>query len=166
MANLETLYRKIEDFQAQQRPEIKAHYQCKNGCSRCCYTDLSVFEVEKKLIEKWIQNLAPETRIALENKWKNPAKSGACAFLREESCTIYEARPLICRTQGLAMFFKENEQSYVDICPLNESVLNEISRNEVLDLDRLNQVLAQLELQDSAGIKRDRVRLAKMIVDF
>jgi Fe-S-cluster containining protein len=166
MSNLLKLYRKIEDFQANQRPALTAHYQCRNGCSRCCFTDLSIFEVEKKTIQNWLQSLGPEERSALLNKWKKPAKTGACAFLREDACTIYPARPLICRTQGLPLLFKENEQSFLDICDLNESALKEVNSDEILDLDRLNHLLAQIELEDSGGRKRDRSRLLDFQTDI
>ena len=157
--NIHQLYSKIDDFQNQQRDSLKAQYQCKNGCSRCCHTDISVFEIEKTNLLLWFQSLSSAQKHELNGKWNLPRAEGACAFLRNDSCTVYEARPLICRTQGLAMLFNEDEQPFLDICPLNESALEDIEENEILNLDLLNNILAQMEQQDAKNTDRDRTRL-------
>lgn len=160
--DIQALYSKIDEFQNQQREQLKARYQCKNGCSRCCHTDISVFEIEKNNIALWFESLSVEQKNELKMKWEQPRTEGACAFLRNDSCTIYEARPLICRTQGLAMLFQEDEQPYLDICPLNESALEDIEENEILNLDLLNSILAQLEQKDAGCTDRDRTRLEEL----
>ena len=160
------LYLKIEEFQNRQRAELLARSTCKNGCSRCCHTDISVFAVEANPIREWFKGLDSAKKETLSARWNEPRQPGACAFLRNDSCTIYEARPLICRTQGLAMRFQgEKEglvQTLIDICPLNDSMLEIIQENEVLNLDLLNRILATLEQQDAQGTPRTRTRLADL----
>ncbi len=160
------LYLKIEEFQNRQRAELLARSTCKNGCSRCCYTDISVFAIEANPIREWFNSLNSGQKSTLLERWKEPRPPGACAFLRNDSCTIYEARPLICRTQGLALRFQEEKeglrQTLIDICPLNDSMLEIIHENEVLNLDLLNRILATLEQQEAQGTPRERPRLVDL----
>ena len=163
------LYQKVSDFKV--GPEALAKSHCQKGCSRCCYVDLSVFQVESKNIEHWFGSLATEKQNAIREKWQTPlnftqtfsgVETQSCVFLHEEACTIYEARPLICRTQGQAMKFKEGTDEYLDICPLNEEMLNELTDKEVLNLDLLNMILSQLEKVDAGNVTRERVKLSDL----
>ncbi|WP_408095735.1 YkgJ family cysteine cluster protein [Peredibacter sp. HCB2-198] len=163
------LYQKVSEFTV--GPKAQALSHCQKGCSRCCYVDLSVFQVESNNIESWFRSLSVEKQNSIREKWKMPLNSTetfhgvetkSCVFLHEEACTIYEARPLICRTQGLAMKFKDAAEEYLDICPLNEEMLDELTEKEVLNLDLLNMILSQLEKVDAKNISRERVKLSDL----
>lgn len=153
------LYAKVAQFEKQLGPLAKLKSQCKNGCSKCCYTDISVFEVEASNIKKWFSALSLDQQEVIKSKWNEPRSEGACIFLRNESCTIYEARPLICRTQGLALKFMAHEEISIDICPLNEEMLDVMEEKEVMNLDLLNTILSQIERADSPNEIRERVKL-------
>lgn len=90
--------------------------QCRRGCSSCCVDELTVFEVEADRIRDAFPELLEAGK---------PGPAGACAFLDHDgACRIYEARPYVCRTQGLPLrWFEEDEEEEVvelrDICPLN-----------------------------------------------
>lgn len=159
---IKDLYNKVADFEARISSEAMKHSQCRKGCSKCCYTDISVFEVEAANVRNWFKTLTESQKSELHSKWNTPSNEGACAFLHEEACTIYEARPLICRTQGLAMSFKEDDQFFADICPLNEDMLNELADSEFVNLDLLNMILSQLEKLDAGEMNRDRVKLTSV----
>lgn len=163
------LYQKVSDFKV--GPDAQAKSHCQKGCSRCCYVDLSVFQVESKNIETWFENLPTEKQQSIREKWQKPlnhtqtfagVETQSCVFLHEEACTIYEARPLICRTQGQAMKFKDGSDEYLDICPLNEEMLDELTEKEVLNLDLLNMILSQLEKVDAGNTTRERVKLSDL----
>ena len=74
----------------------KADVACAPGCSHCCVGHLTVLPVEAVNIETYID---------AHGFTKPPVqRPGACSFLdKEGACTIYPARPLVCRTHGLAM---------------------------------------------------------------
>ena len=88
---------------------------CRRGCSACCVDNLTVFEVEAERIRRAHPELEQMT----------PHAPGACALLDEDgACRVYEARPYVCRTQGLPLAtFEEDEQGEVrerrSICELN-----------------------------------------------
>lgn len=161
---LKELYRKVDAFQDNLSSESKAFSQCRKGCSRCCMVDLSVFRVEADNIREWYTSLSSSEKKSLKEKWENDTPSGQCSFLCEDSCTIYEARPLICRSQGLPLRFQEGGETYVDICPLNEDMMEVVKGVEILNLDLLNTILSKIEAME--GGERLRVDLTDLKKEF
>lgn len=162
------LYDKISQFEQQVTPSTRELSSCRRGCSKCCYTDISVFEVEANNIRSWFHSLAAAKKAELSKLWSAPAlktmsfsgeEVSSCVFLNQESCSIYEARPLICRTQGHALSFREGKDMFVDICPLNEEMLDTLTSSEMINLDLLNSILSGLEKIDSKNTERHRIRL-------
>lgn len=166
--SLSLLHQKISAFEAAQSEELQKLSQCQQGCSRCCYVDLSVFEIEASYIRQWFHSLSSVEKQKLRAQWSSLLTEQlnfqnqsvkSCVFLRQESCTIYPVRPVICRTQGLPLTFRLESQTHVDVCPLNEEMLNQATASEILNLETLNVILAQMEKQDAHGSSRQRVSL-------
>lgn len=89
--------------------------RCARGCSACCVDGLTVFRVEA-------ERIADEFAAVLSAE---PHPEGACAFLDSHgACRVYEARPYVCRTQGLPLrWFEETDEGVAelrDICDLND----------------------------------------------
>lgn len=168
MATLSELYQKIQSFGDGLSKQSQELSHCRAGCSRCCYVDLTVFDIEANNIRNWFNALSLSEQESIKKKWQTPLSRmmnfhgeevNSCVFLHNEECTIYDARPLICRSQGLAFKFKHEAQEYVDICPLNEEMLDVLEDKEVLNLDLLNMILSRLEQDEASGKVRSRSRL-------
>jgi len=75
----------------------------------------------------------------------------ACPLLVEDRCSIYESRPLICRTQGLPLLLEaEDGGQEVDFCPLNfagPDAVDDLEETHLVPLDDLNLKLALINLQ-------------------
>ena len=75
----------------------------------------------------------------------------ACPLLVEDRCSIYESRPLICRTQGLPLLIEaEDGEAEVDFCPLNftaPGAVDDLEEMHLVPLDDLNLKLALVNLQ-------------------
>lgn len=86
------------------------HMQCAKGCDSCC-TNFRLLPLEFEYIKSKLQALEsfPDTG------------RNQCAFLVEHRCTIYEFRPIICRTHGLPILNmnEEGEQWELSFCELN-----------------------------------------------
>ncbi len=86
---------------------------CKAGCDMCCM-DYSIFPIEFYSILNDIKSagLHPETtEVQNEN---------VCVFLKNHVCTIYEQRPVICRTHGLPLLFMNDDSEWeLSVCDLN-----------------------------------------------
>lgn len=129
--------------------------KCKEGCSKCCFTDISIFKVESERIKDWFNSQDIEVQNELKVLWATKNESGACTFLYGDRCTIYEARPVICRTQGAPLFLAS--ENALDYCPLNfES--GDPPKEDWLNLERLNTMLALAA--KTTGLDQ-RIRLKK-----
>jgi len=111
--------RMINKYFEQQKPYIF----CKAGCSHCCEKgQYPVTKIELAYLLLGFSQLPNEQKIEIIEKIKklkqeklkfeteNPAsKEGfmyECPFLKNNKCSVYEFRAVICRTHGL-MFFVE-----------------------------------------------------------
>lgn len=135
-------------------------FRCAEGCDVCCHVRIGVFAVEAAPIRDALARLAREdpalrTRVRLQAD--DPAHAHRCALLVDGKCTVYEQRPLICRSHGLPVLVpdpREPAALQLDHCPLNFT--NEPPpRASMLRLDAVNQPLALLArlwtAPDSAG---------------
>ncbi|MEA9355681.1 YkgJ family cysteine cluster protein [Bacteriovorax sp. PP10] len=130
--------------------------QCKKGCSKCCQTDISVFEIESDRIEDWFAAQEPVEQQRLLDLWQTPNQETYCTFLYNDQCTIYEARPLICRTQGLPLYVAS--ENVLDYCPLNFKA-GDPPKEDWLNLERMNTLLS---FAASTEKKDKRIRLKKL----
>ena len=170
---IQDLYQKVQDFEARLSEPTKRGLKCKQGCSACCHQRFSVFSIEADHIKNWFAALSESEKKSLLENWREDLslrspddKTLACVFLDDKgACTIYPARPLICRTQGLPLaLLKEETQSrqQLDICPLNRDVLAGVEAGDILNLDLLNTILSHLQRQYSSSENGERVCLSDL----
>lgn len=132
------------------------HLVCRAGCSGCCQHHLSVFPVEAARVKAASAALPDELRARIEqqartvNEREAQGQPVACPLLVDEHCAIYEARPLICRTQGLPLLLEAEDGGHeVDFCPLNftaPEAVNDLDEQYLVPLDELNFKLALVNL--------------------
>lgn len=112
---------------------------CKNGCSLCCQS-FKILPVEFHSI----QSSLSEKNVTINKKHK----SDQCKFLVNNSCSIYEERPVICRTHGYPLIrLNEEAGAYeVSFCELNfiDFKLEKFNRNNVFYEDKYNSKLFML----------------------
>lgn len=156
MNDLRPLQKKAEDEFTRFAQKYSEGMKCSAGCSTCCIDELSIFSWEAAIITDWFFDLTDEQK----EKWKKlqampsrpvgQSQENACAFLHEGVCTIYDARPSLCRTQGMAMqFLDDHKQVQRDWCPLNfkdETNCGPPAPEDDLNLEALNKMLAQAQI--------------------
>ncbi len=129
--------------------------QCAPGCERCCHVDLSVFEVEAASIRDALAALPTFLR---ERVRAQSDQSERCAMLVEGRCAVYDARPLICRSHGLAV---QTEDGSIEHCPLNFTDTLPAAA-DVLRLAAINEPLSVMAtLWDGQGQRVPLRTLAK-----
>lgn len=147
-----------------------AHLCCRRGCSGCC-TNLSVLPVEYDVILRDLRDAGVTSIIFDPNE--------PCGFLKDGMCSLYAARPLICRTHGLPIAFTNETfdppETNVSFCPMNFSEVDldeyEFGPHNTIDLDRLNGRLQEVnaiylsELPPSSRPPQ-RVPLAQLAKDL
>ena len=109
--------------------------RCAAGCEQCCHVDLSVFEVEAARVRDALRRLPADLRARVRDQ---AAQTERCALLVEGRCTVYEQRPLICRSHGAAVRLDDGR---VEHCPLNFTARPPAPAT-VLRLDAVNRPLS------------------------
>lgn len=141
---------------------------------------MSVFAVEAAAIGEAVDALPETLRQRLAQQARDVLGMEArdeptiCPMLVDDRCSIYAARPLICRTQGLPLLLETDDgEAEVDFCPLNftaEDAVADLDEAHLVPLDELNLKLALLNLQhcrekeiadDASG---QRVPMAEIIL--
>lgn len=134
---------RADRFASSVRARYRELIQCKAGCSKCCQGGLSVVMVEAVALGAQL-NLS-EDRVHLQAGQAPLARDGQCALLTSDGlCCAYEARPLVCRTHGLAL--KRAASPDIVHCDLN-FVGSTPHLSSVLDLDNLETALFAVNLE-------------------
>jgi Fe-S-cluster containining protein len=127
--HLVRLRARVDDHFAQAVARTPEQFACRPGCESCCHTRFSVFEVEAAPIREALATLGlddPETRRRLRERGQE-SQLRACALRLDGRCSVYEQRPLICRSHGLPIGVRESDEPgsplRLDHCPLNFSAL-------------------------------------------
>jgi len=159
------LIEEVDRLSARLAARYGAHLTCRAGCSGCCHHHLSIFEVEAAAVREAVRALPAETRERLRQQAcevrEREAREEpvACPLLVDERCAVYEARPVICRTQGLPLLIKiDGGDQEVDFCPLNftsPGATDELDEDHLVPLDLLNLKLAMANLNHcrAAGLE-------------
>lgn len=119
-------------------------FQCGKGCHSCCVAGITVSPIERENIGHYLRSHS----IAEIELTREPEKF--CSFLTAiGTCSIYEARPVVCRTQGAPLeLLKEDGDMLRDVCPLNftSSDLSRLPNSDVLATETIQTILAALNL--------------------
>ncbi len=139
-----------------------------------------MFPVEAEEARAAIETLSAPIRARVQEQALEVIKREArgelvsCPLLVNDRCSIYEARPLICRTQGLPLLLEAEDGGLeVDFCPLNftgAGAVDDLDEDHLAPLDALNLRLSLLNLEHcrETGLgdeaSGERVRMADIIL--
>ena len=130
---LDVLDIRLGNMFEKQAPFVK----CKKGCAYCCKEcECTLSELEYINLMLFYNTLSAETRGIINANIANLIKKKRqkfyeCPFLIEGSCSIYPARPIICRTFGLITLGK-NKKPKIPFCMeigLNDSDITLLEQN-------------------------------------
>lgn len=128
------------------------HLKCKNGCDLCCM-DYRIFPVEFYFILNRIRKNGKNP------EWEYAENGHICVFLKNNSCTIYNNRPIICRTHGLPLLFANDDGDWeLSVCDLNftEFDFEEFEMENTFPQDMYNSKLFLLNKAFIAGFTKKK----------
>lgn len=169
---LPELWAKIDEFFERVGARYPGALTCGPGCADCCRRELTVTSVEAARIAHLLASMPASQREAIAAR---ADRGEPCAALDEEGrCSVYAARPLVCRSHGLPLRFEEPSASgrrslpVLDVCPLNFKGrdLAEIDPACVLDQRTLSVMLGAIDAlhaRASGGIEGARVGLRDLL---
>ncbi len=109
MNNYQKLLTKVDQFTSSLQEKRPGSFACKKGCSHCCVDGITLSRVEFDRIAEHLRSDATGIKERLEKQKPQPGK---CKFLLEDgSCSIYSARPVVCRLWGSPLLFKNEDGS-------------------------------------------------------
>lgn len=126
--------------------KYKEHLMCKPGCSQCCEVERTVCSIEAYVIQEQLLSLSVQKIKRLRKLYKDDDE--ICPMLLKNRCVIYVARPILCRTFGLPILYREAERVFVDYCRLNFTLLPEnyiFDKQYLLDLNPFYTELIQID---------------------
>jgi Fe-S-cluster containining protein len=151
---LAALHARVDEAVAKLAAIHRDRLACRRGCIGCCVDELTVFEVEAERIRRTFPELLAHG---------TPHPPGRCAFLDETgACRVYEARPYVCRTQGLPLRWIDEEQQAElrDVCELNdgEPGIETLESEDCWTIGPFERELADLQMKSSGHLRRVALR--------
>jgi uncharacterized protein len=134
-----TQYRKLQNYCDKWSSGLIQKYPkditCNKKCSNCCILN-SVCLLEAYSI------------VRTQKKTHKPKTNKTCVFLKNDLCSIYKARPIICRTHGLPITSTFIKKRFLDCCPKNfiTKKHSDIPPKDLFPLDTVNENLMRLNL--------------------
>lgn len=167
---------RVTAFCDTQSERYRADMACGPGCSSCCHAWLSVCAVEEAQLTAAVAALPEAKRAELAERGEHELEreqrgepQPRCAMLDADGrCAVYEYRPLVCRTQGLALRYPRDvvpvsavrdriPSGDVTCCPLNFKERMPAAQ-DVLDAERVDQLLGLVNVRFSVAVGDDPAR--------
>lgn len=167
LENYLALLERVDQLCGLTAARFDSQISCRPGCDACC-RHLSVFAVEAAALREALGALGEAEASLIREKAKLAGPDAPCPLLNDGLCLLYPARPIICRTHGLPILISRDGEAGVDFCPQNFRGLDSIPGSDVIDLERLNALLATINslfLQSFPGPERLTVAEALTLPD-
>ena len=153
------LLRKIDAKVSEIRSRHPSAFSCARRCHGCCAPGLTVSALEAESIREYLSRDGIASNAAQTLAETRPHARARCGFLTAEGdCSIYEARPIVCRSHGAPIVTPDGER---DVCPLNfDGIrLDELPAVDLLNAETVNVLLALLNRRYDATRALERVAL-------
>lgn len=131
------LRKEIDELSNNLAKNHSEHMKCKKACDMCCM-DYSIFPIEFHSI---LNDLKEKKTVP---EFSSERKENVCVFLNKHVCSIYQQRPIICRTHGLPLLFmNDNSDWELSACDLNFKSYNfeEFTLENTFPQDKYNSKL-------------------------
>ena len=156
------LCRVVEENSNELSQKFTTQITCKAGCHSCCIPEISISKIEKEIIKNFVQQNLNVFNKLQNIERNNPHKLTRCQMLdRQGNCSIYEVRPIICRTHGYPILYSDRDQWFADVCSLNftDHLLENLNESDFIIVDIINQHLAISNLEEGFDDSRYELRL-------
>lgn len=177
---LALLWEKIDAFGARVGARYPGEMVCGAGCDDCCKRSLTVTSLEAAVLTDAVHVLDAASRARLLERAQQPPQLRCVALEDDGRCAVYAARPVVCRSHGLALRFDEpaggpaepptrRSLPVIDACPKNFTTRAPATLDAdcILDQRTLSTLVAALDAAhaDTCGVARGhRTALADVVV--
>ncbi len=152
LVNYRALVKKIDDHILHLEKSYPDDIACKKGCDDCCKS-LTLFPVEAFCLSFAFVKASKSSQDQVIQKIEN--QDGTCPLLINNSCALYQARPIICRTHGYPITMKKDTKIQIDFCPKNFKKTATFPKEVLLSLEQLNATLIAINQYFLESIETD-----------
>lgn len=100
-ARVEIIHKLIDEEMEDARREAT----CRKGCTACCYLNVDITNDEARVLKRLLKP-GDEKKLRKQAKVKNTEEhpyqlsyeDAKCVFLKDGECSVYDKRPISCRT--------------------------------------------------------------------
>ena len=154
MSRLSELNAKIDGFFERVEARHGDDMRCRTGCSDCCQPGLTITRAEADAI---VASIAGK-RVTLGTR-----EDRCVALDAEGRCTIYDARPVVCRSHGVPIRMREGSLPVVRSCHRNFTQ-TEAAADCILDQETLSALVLAVNAGNSERI--DLATLMQAVLDI
>jgi Fe-S-cluster containining protein len=160
MTKYAALSRKADLLFASTCQSFRGGLRCRAGCCHCCTLN-SVLPIEAAVLAKALRDLDADRRAKVNTQVEQQDPS-CCPLLLEGRCTVYSARPLICRTHGAPLAYIDYAAETIEIsaCPVNFPADFSFDNEQLLNMDELNGELLTLNEQFTSQRDGGQLRIS------
>ena len=136
-----------------------AEMSCAAKCHACCAPELTVTRIEADAIRAHLDNHPALVDQLAELARSDPHQGKRCALLDAEGyCSIYEVRPLICRSHGAPVLVQiDRKREGIDACELNFTRgMDMLETGDWIHLETLNTMLTRIDWRYALDHGRER----------
>ena len=106
----------------------------------CCEVgEYQISELELKYLMKGFLSIDDNLKTDVQKNFRNMQKGGACPFLINNECSVYNYRPIVCRVHGLT-YIKEDIAT-VPFCANSELNYAEVYNNGEIQTEPIKENL-------------------------
>jgi len=141
---------KVDSFVEEKMKVFEGKIKCKPGCYTCCVGGLTITKLEADAILEFLET--NNIKLPLESNHKNLCKN----LDKDGRCLIYQVRPIVCRSHGVPLDYKEGAFKVRTVCPKNfqNEKISDLSLTDVLNMDTVNVLLGMLNKHIYGTIER------------
>jgi len=134
---------KVDAFFARVAAAHPGQMACRRGCALCCHQHLHVLPFEWARLKAAVLALPEEARRQIHARATGPEAPRRCPLLADDdSCSVFEARPMVCRSHGLPL--KRGPDRHT--CELNfQGALASLAEADVLDEAQLGVMVGLID---------------------
>jgi len=168
MSRYPELAAKVDAFFDRVMKRHSGEMACGRGCSHCCHVRLTVTSVEANAIRTLVSQMPEVNYSRLVDNVALAAPDRCAALTPGGLCLIYAARPIVCRSHGAPIRYKENSLPVIAACDENFMGIDDgpagADPDCVIDQETLSAML--LAVDREAGGDGSRVDLAELLASL
>jgi len=166
VSRLGELTSKIDLFFTRVEQRHPDDMKCRTGCSDCCHVRLSITRVEAEAIRTVVETFTDEQRANLARSLASAAPDRCAALDVSGRCTIYAARPVVCRSHGVPIRMGRGSLAVIQACHHNFTARGPAAADPdcILDQATTSTILLAIDRDAHADDPDgERVDLAELI---